>query len=158
MKTFAHTIPLLLALCLALVLPIPVSADGGGGSVAPKSDPDMTKANMAIQAQNWDQAIAHLTAAVGRDDNNADAYNLLGYAERKRGNLDAAFKYYERALTIDPKHRGAHEYLGEAYLLAGDLPKAEEQLAKLDSLCFFSCEEYRDLKAAIAEYKEKKPN
>jgi tetratricopeptide (TPR) repeat protein len=72
-----------------------------------------------------------------------------------RGNLDAAFKYYERALDINPKHRGAHEYVGETYLLANNLPKAEEHLAALDKLCFFSCEEYRDLKAAIADYKEK---
>lgn len=60
---------------------------------------------------------------------------------------------YHEALRIDPRHKGAHEYIGEAYLMAGDVPKAEEHLAALDSLCRFSCEEYRDLKRAIEEYK-----
>jgi hypothetical protein len=34
-----------------------------------------------------------------------------------------------------------------------NLPKAEEHLARLDKLCFFSCEEYRDLKKAVEQYK-----
>ena len=33
------------------------------------------------------------------------------------------------------------------------LPEAEQQLARLDSLCIFGCAEYRLLKAAIADYK-----
>src|SRR5262245_3531034 len=45
---------------------------------------------------------------------------------------------------------------GRAYLMVGDLPKAKEHLAALDTLCFFSCAEYRDLKRAIERY-EKKP-
>ena len=40
--------------------------------------------------------------------------------------------------------------------VANNLPKAEEHLARLDKLCFFSCEEYRDLKKAIEDYKRRK--
>ena len=54
------------------------------------------------------------------------------------------------ALRIDPKHRAAHEYLGEAYLMSGNLAKAKEHLAQLDRLCTFGCEEYSKLKAAVA--------
>jgi hypothetical protein len=35
----------------------------------------------------------------------------------------------------------------------GQLDKAKEHLASLDKICPFSCEEYRDLKKAIAEVK-----
>jgi len=94
---------------------------------------------------------------VSRDEKNADAYNYLGYAERNRGNLDIAFKYYDRALALDPKHLGVREYLGETYLLTDNLPKAEEQLSALNKLCFFSCSEYRELKEKIADYKQKHP-
>ena len=66
------------------------------------------------------------------------------------------FKHYGEALRIDPKHKGAHEYVGEAYLLVGNVAKAKEHLAALDKLCFFSCEEYRDLKKAIQEYEARK--
>jgi Flp pilus assembly protein TadD len=118
-------------------------------------DTDVSSANKAIKDKDWNKAIEHLTRAAARDGKNADLYNKLGYAERKRGNLEAAFKHYDRALALNPKHRGAHEYIGEAYLMSGNLAKAEEHLAALDKLCTFSCEEYRDLKTAIAEYKQK---
>jgi tetratricopeptide (TPR) repeat protein len=147
---------MLLVLLFAVGSPNPAFAAGGGGSApAKQSDPDLERATQALKAKEYDRAISYLNAVVARDEKNAEAHNLLGFSERMRGNLDAAFRHYERALAIDPKHRGAHEYLGETYLLAGNLPKAEEHLAILDKLCFFSCEEYRDLKAAIAAYRAK---
>jgi len=153
MTIHSHLLSIVIALSLSLLLPGTILADAGGGSRTPTGDPTFTQANMAIQAKDWDKAIELLNTTVAHDMTNADAFNLLGYAERQRGNLDAAFKHYERALALDPDHKGAHEYVGEAYLLTGNLPKAEEHLARLDKLCFFSCEEYRDLKEAIAEYK-----
>ena len=71
------------------------------------------------------------------------------------GKLDLAFKHYSEALKLDPRHRGAHEYIGEAYLMKGDVAKAKEHLAQLDRLCFFGCTELSDLKKAIAEYEKK---
>ena len=98
-------------------------------------------------------AIADFDRAAARDPKNADAQNLLGYSWRKSGNLDLAFKYYNEALRIDPAHRGAHEYIGEAYLMVNNLPKAEEHLAQLNKLCFLPCAEYTELKKAVEKYK-----
>jgi len=53
--------------------------------------------------------------------------------------------------------RGAHEYIGEAYLMVGDLGKAKQHLAVLDRLCFFGCEEYDDLKRQVAAYEARGP-
>jgi tetratricopeptide (TPR) repeat protein len=159
MKKYIRLLLVLFGLGIALALPDAARASGGGGSetyVAP-ADPDLVNAKKAIEKKNWDMAIELLNKAVTRDARNAEIHNLLGFAERSRGNLDAAFKHYERALELDPKHRGAHEYIGEAYLMAGNLAKAEEHLAKLDKLCLFPCDEYRDLKAAIAKYKQEHP-
>jgi hypothetical protein len=69
------------------------------------------------------------------------------------GDMDNSFKHYAKALQIDPKHRGAHEYLGEAHLQVGDLPRAEQELRALDSICFFPCKQYSDLKEMIRRYK-----
>lgn len=147
--------------CGMLIAAAPPSlpAMGGGDVSAFDSkpvNPDYEKALAAIKAKKWDEAIALLNRAAAAEPQNANVYNYLGYAERQRGNLDAAFKQYDKALALDPKHRGAHEYVGEAYLLTGNLAKAEEQLAALDKLCFFSCEEYRELKEKIAQYKQKR--
>ena len=76
---------------------------------------------------------------------------------RQSGDLQAAFSHYDRALQIDPSHRGAHEYAGEAWLIAGNPAKAEQHLKALDKLCFFPCEEYRDLKAEIARWRREHP-
>ncbi len=67
-------------------------------------------------------------------------------------NMDLVFKHYTEALRLDPQHRGAHEYIGEAYLMVNNVAKAREHLATLDRLCTFGCEEFTDLKKAIADY------
>jgi hypothetical protein len=64
--------------------------------------------------------------------------------------MDLVFRHYNEALRIDPKHRAAHEYLGEAYLMTGNVPKAKEHLAILDKLCTLSCVEYTALKKEVA--------
>ncbi len=156
MKTFTHSLLILFVLSLAFALPYTVRASGYDTFTKP-TDPDVIDAQKAIKDKNWDTAMELLNKAVARDPKNADIHNLMGFTERSRGNFDAAFKHYEQALALNPRHRGAHEYIGEAYLMTGNLAKAEEHLAKLDKLCFFSCEEYRDLKAAVAKYKQQHP-
>ena len=118
-------------------------------------DPDYAQAVKAIDAGQYKTAIPLLEGVVARDDRNADAYNWLGYAIRKDGDPARAIPIYQKALAIDPKHRGAHEYIGEAYLMVGDLASAKQHLARLDSLCFLPCEEYRDLKKAIEAFERK---
>ena len=114
------------------------------------------EAQKEIKAKNYDGAIKTLLAA--NQPNSADWNNLLGYAQRKKNppDLAAAERYYQAALKIDPKHKGALEYYGELLLMKNDLAGAEQMLARLDKVCFFSCEEYRDLKEAITKYKSKK--
>lgn len=115
-------------------------------------DPDLALAREAVEKKAWPEAIRLLEKVATQRGASADVENLLGYAERNQGHLDAAFAHYEKALRLDPRHRGAHEYVGEAYLLVGNLAKAKEHLAALDKLCFFPCEEYRDLKKSVARY------
>jgi tetratricopeptide (TPR) repeat protein len=139
----------------AAVLAGPVWAAGGGGPPPGARSAELSKAEKLIEAEKWDEAVQVLTKAAEREASNADVHNWLGYAERNRGNTDAAFAHYARALELDPKHRGAHEYVGEAYLIVGDLAKAKEHLAKLAALCRSRCEEYKDLEEHVAEYEER---
>jgi len=122
------------------------------------ADRDLGEARTRIAAKDWPGARDVMQKAVARDPGNAEYHNLLAYSIRHTANpnMDVVFKHYGEALRIDPKHKGAHEYVGEAYLLVGNVAKAKEHLAALDKLCFFSCEEYRDLKKAIQEYEARK--
>jgi tetratricopeptide (TPR) repeat protein len=108
----------------------------------------------AIEAKQFARAIPMLENVVKREPGNADAYNWLAYATRKNGDPKASIPIYQKALAIDPKHRGAHEYIGEAYLALDDLANAKEHLKRLDKLCLFSCEQYRDLKKAVEAYEK----
>jgi hypothetical protein len=79
----------------------------------------------------------------------------MGYSLRKAdsANYASAERFYNDALRINPRHRGALEYSGELYLMQGNLPMAEERLSALDKACLLPCEEQRDLKRAVARYK-----
>ena len=100
------------------------------------------------------EAITTLSKVAEQFPESADTQNFLGYAHRQSGDLDAAFTHYQRALEIDPMHRHAHEYLGEAYLMKSDVDSAEEHLAELAKICApIPCEEYKQLKRAVDAYK-----
>ena len=116
-------------------------------------DPDYASAKQALEARDWRTAIGLLNSAALRDTRNADIQNFLGYAYRNNGELALAFRHYHRALQLNARHRGAHEYLGEAYLMSGNLAKAEEHLALLGGICLIPCEEYGMLEKKVAAYR-----
>ena len=139
----------------ALVLGgLPPGANADGYESKPEAaerDADYAAGKKAIAAKDWNEAIARLTQAERRDPDNPDLENWLGYAHRNLKRYDLAFKYYKRAIELDPRHRGAHEYIGETYLLVGDMAGAERHLKALREICLLGCEEMKDLEQAIAK-------
>ena len=149
--------PLMITL---LAIPVAVLAAGGNGDdSAPPADPVIAAVQDAASRMDYAKASEILRAALAKTPANADYHNLYAYSVRKGTNpdMDLVFKHYSEALRLNAKHRGAHEYIGEAYLMVGNLGKAKEHLAQLDKLCFFPCGEYTDLKKAVAEYEAKQP-
>ena len=141
-----------LAAILALVVANAVYAADTSGP-ASRPDPLLDRYHAAAERQDWKSAAAAMNDALGADSRNADYHSLYAYALRRSGSsdMDVVFKHYNEALRIDPKHRGAHEYIGEAYLMVGNVAKAKEHLSALDKICFFGCSEYNDLKKAISD-------
>jgi tetratricopeptide (TPR) repeat protein len=123
----------------------------------PVRDAVLDGARAAGAQSGWAKAQSIVREGLARDPGNADYHNLYAYSVRKSAGPDmgVVFKHYNEALRLDPQHRGAHEYIGEAYLMVGNLAKAKEHLGVLDRLCFFPCAEYTDLKKAIAEFERK---
>src|SRR5688572_21288618 len=146
----------LTALAIAAALfPAPALAADSGPAVA--ADPVLEQASDATSRKDWPRAQGILRDAVARNPANADYHNLYAYSIRKGASPDMSlvFKHYNEALRLEPKHRGAHEYIGEAYLMVGNVAKAKEHLGTLDKLCFFPCTEYTDLKKAISQFEAK---
>jgi len=134
---------------------VPAYAAGSDSAPTPQRtvNPDFTADKAAVEAGQYADAVTLMTRVVGKEPRNADALNYLGYSYRKLGDFDNSLVFYKKALAVNPDHRGANEYLGELYLQMGDLAKAEERLKRLDSICFFGCDEYSELKQAIADFK-----
>ena len=146
-----------LAMALAACTAPAWAAGGGGGrsgvfeqdDATMHAQPDYAAGVAAIKAERWGDAIKALERHLARSYRDADGQNWLAYANRKAGRLDEAFKHYKLALGFNPRHLGAHEYIGEAYVMAGQVQEARKHLEQLATLCGTQCEQYRDLAAAI---------
>ena len=139
-----------------LISPILFADDTGysGGSSNSAEAPDikasMDEARALIGDENYKQAISKLNGVVKTDRKNADAWNLLGYSNRKLGNYKKAGKAYKKALKYDPEHKGALEYQGELFIETNKLDKAKKNRDRLASLCPSGCEELDDLEKALS--------
>jgi len=115
-------------------------------------DDDYAAGKQAVEKKEWTEAARRFKRAEMRHPENADLQNILGFSYRNMKQYDLAFQHYRNALALDPRHRGAHEYIGETYLLTGDMAGARKHLEALREICLLPCEELTDLERAIAEY------
>ena len=150
---------------IILVLFISFNAIGAGTSsstdVSAETSDQIIKlyelAEKHIGDESYSKSLKLLKNLTKREDlgtKRADIYNLLGFSYRKLENpdLDKSFAAYMMAIEIDPSHLGAHEYLGELYLMRDQKDKALLMLEKIEQLAGSNNEEYKDLKKAIDEY------
>ena len=149
-----------IAFCIAM-LPLAGKAagsdsgsSGGSGSTVAAVSKEMRKATVMIRNEDYAGALSFLEAEIAKNSDNADAWNLTGFASRKMGDYAASEVAYDKALAIDPKHKGALEYKGELYLTLGNLEGAENMFDRLNKACFLSCKEKKQLAAAIRTYKK----
>tara|TARA_B100000886_G_C20169188_1_gene385336 strand:+ start:66 stop:551 length:486 start_codon:yes stop_codon:yes gene_type:complete len=85
--------------------------------------------------------------------NKADTLNYLGFTTRKLGDFEGGEKFYLQGLSINPKHKGINEYLGELYVATNRINLAKERLGVLKGC---NCEEYDQLKGVIEGSKKSK--
>lgn len=146
---------LLIAVWIVLIGGV-AQAGGDVSSSTPSVAQRLTNARKAMDSKSWTNVAFELDKALREDPNNADVQNMLGYYNRKRATPDLAkaFEHYNLALKLNPQHKGAHEYIGEAYLMDRKPAEAEKHLAQLETICGNkTCEEYVDLAKAIDTYK-----
>jgi len=119
-------------------------------------DEDYAAGKRAAERKDWAEAARLFERAEMRHPDHADLQNILGFTYRNLKQYALAFKHYRRAIELDPRHRGAHEYIGETYLITGDPGGAERHLAALREICLLPCAELTDLERAIVEYRGRK--
>ncbi len=164
-------------LAFALPLNLAIAAGGGGGGASggggsagggngggagtngqtltinsdATAEAEYAQAQAAITQQDFQGAVSHLNNVLVSQPNNPDVLNLMGFSKRKLGDQTGAMEYYDKALSLQPNHIGANEYLGELYLEMKLPAKAQERLDVLQQACG-NCEEYGELKEKIEKY------
>jgi len=131
---------------LSIAIPPAFAANLGGAAPAGS---ELGQAQSQIEKKDWAASIAKMEKYVKANPNDAEGFNLLGYSLRNAKRYPEAIQNYQEALRLDPQHRGAHEYLGQAYVQLKELEKAKALLDSLEKICGIQCEQYLDLKKAI---------
>ena len=108
-----------------------------------------------LDKQDYAKANKALKAYTKSEPDDADGWNLYAYANRKMNKFEKAEMYYEKALNIDPDHKGALEYQGELYMQTNRPDLAQENLVKLVRLCPDSCYELQKLEEYISSTAKK---
>jgi tetratricopeptide (TPR) repeat protein len=163
----------MVGLCLATSGPARADGGGGGGgsgsTTCPAGEvydartmrcvkqqagvlPDEALADYAYalaKAERYDEALQVLNLL--KNPNTAKALNYRGYATRKLGRVDEGITYYRKSVALDRRYAQVREYLGEAYVIKGDVVRADAQLRAIKQICGTSCEEYKHLAEAIAD-------
>lgn len=119
--------------------------DSANEVVKPSSYSKMLK---LIKNEQYAEAVQGLEKILETKKYNKDAdiLNHYAFALRKTNNLTKAEEFYQKALSIEPTHRGALEYIGELYVDTKRMDLANATLKKLESC---RCEEYAELKNYI---------
>jgi tetratricopeptide (TPR) repeat protein len=116
-----------------------------------KAKKDLEEGKTKNAEKKFKKALDKGERAVEIDPKYHEAWNLVGYSSRKLKNYDHALVAYDKCLALKPDYTLAREYLGEAYLEMGNLPKAREQLAWLQGNAAAS-QDAKDLGKAVADY------
>ena len=88
---------------------------------AGRKDKDAREAHETYASAN-----AKFREALQLDATIPEAWNYLGYTDRKLGNYDEALAAYAKALELKPGDADALEYRGEAYLGLSRIPDAQQ--------------------------------
>ena len=130
--------------------------DGGGSSEASLYDDAVKLVKRAGKLEKkeklekanklYSEAFTKFEKALKKDKKNPDILNYMGFTSRKTGNFKIAEKFYLQGLSINPKHNGINEYLGELYVQTNRMDKANERLEVLKSC---NCKEFGELELII---------
>tara|TARA_Y100000590_G_scaffold33278_1_gene36469 strand:+ start:286 stop:759 length:474 start_codon:yes stop_codon:yes gene_type:complete len=117
-----------------------------GAYIIKKAKKSEKKGKTKKAIKQYEKALKYLIKSNEKKPNQPDTLNYLGFALRKLGNFEEAEKYYMEGLSIDPKHNGINEYLGELYIQTNRIELAKKRLEVLKNC---NCEEYIELKELI---------
>ena len=128
----------------------PVVGQRPDDQINPKSIELMRQGQSLLAAGRFNEADDALETSLAVDPRNRFAYVELARVAQKQKLFGKTIRLTNKALTLEPNDLDAIELQGEAMVELGAVPRAQQNLAKLQKLCANSCKQMSQLSAAIS--------
>lgn len=138
-----------LTLVLMGLATAPLSAQKPDDQIAPLSVQLQKQGETLMTAGNFTAAGDTLETALAVDPRNRAAFIDLARVATRQKLFGKAVRFANKALALEPNDRDALAVQGVAMVELGATPRAQQNLAKLQTLCAKGCPQVSELGAAI---------
>ena len=135
---------------VAAIVASPVVGQRADNQILPRSIELQQQAEQQLAAGKLMEAGDLLETAVAVDPRNRSAFVDLARVAKQQKLFGKAIRLANEALQLEPSDLDAIEVQGEAMVELGALPRAKENLAKLQKLCSANCKQVAQLSTAIS--------
>ena len=133
----------------AMMVASPVVGQRPDAQILPRSVEIQQQAHAQMAAGNLSEAADLLETALVVDPRNRSAFVDLARVAKQQKLFGKAIRLANEALQLEPNDLDAIAVQGEAMVELGAIPRAKENLAKLQKLCPGTCRQAIDLSNAI---------
>ncbi|HEU4705431.1 MAG TPA: tetratricopeptide repeat protein [Sphingomicrobium sp.] len=141
---------IMLAGLAGLMLAAPVSSQKPDDQIHPRSLELLRQGETLLAAGKFVEADDVLEAALAVDPRNRAAFVVMARVAQKQKLFGQAIRFTNKALALEPRDLDALSVQGEAMVELGAVPRARDNLAKLQKLCPSGCSQLASLSAAIS--------
>lgn len=128
----------------------PVASQKADDQLHPKSVELLRQGEALLAAGKFTEADDALETALAVDPRNRAAFVVMARVAQKQKLFGQAIRFTNKALALEPRDRDALAVQGEAMVELGAVPRAKDNLVKLQKLCPSGCQQLAVLSAAIS--------
>jgi Tfp pilus assembly protein PilF len=132
------------------MLAAPVASQKPDDQILPRSIELLRQGETLLAAGKFTEADDALEAALAVDPRNRTAFVVMAKVAQKQKLFGQAIRFTNKALALEPRDRDALAVQGEAMVELGAVPRAKDNLVKLQKLCPTGCQQLAMLSAAIS--------
>ena len=140
---------ILLGSTAAAMLAAPLASQRPDDQIHPRSVELMRQGETLLAGGKFVEADDALEASLTVDPRNRKAFVVMARVAQKQRLFGQAIRFTNKALALEPRDLDALAVQGEAMVELGAVPRARDNLAKLQKLCPNGCRQLSALSAAI---------
>ena len=140
---------ILMAALAGAMLAAPVTGQKPDDQINPRSVDLMRQGETLLASGRFADADDVLETALAVDPRNRTAFVVMARVAQKQKLFGQAIRFTNKALALEPRDRDALAVQGEAMVELGAVPRAKDNLVKLQKLCPSGCQQLAMLSAAI---------